>query len=56
MIIEHEIIELKTNHISKGLIPLERLFDNNDFFMKLQLKVQKKAPWIATWEQKMSQN
>ena len=34
MIIEHEIIELETNHIPKGLVPLERLFDNNDVYMK----------------------
>lgn len=26
----HKILELKTNHILKGLVPLERLFSNND--------------------------
>jgi hypothetical protein len=29
-IIGHKIIELKTNHFPKGLVPLERLFDHND--------------------------
>lgn len=29
-----KIIELKTNHIPKGLVPLERLFNNNDVFLK----------------------
>ena len=30
----HKTIELKTNHIPKGLVPLERIFDNNDAFLK----------------------
>ena len=34
MIAEHEIIELKTIISQKGLVPLERLFDNNDVYMK----------------------
>ena len=29
-----KIIELKSNHIPKGLVPLERLFNNNDVFLK----------------------
>jgi len=29
-IVSHKIIELKTNHFPKGLVPLERLFDHND--------------------------
>ena len=29
-----KIIELKTNFIPKGLVPLERIFDNNDVFLK----------------------
>jgi hypothetical protein len=29
-IVGHKIIELKTNHLPKGLVPLERLFDHND--------------------------
>jgi hypothetical protein len=28
----HDIVELKTNHILRGLVPLERLFDNNDVY------------------------
>ena len=31
---EQKIIELKTNFIPKGLIPLEIFFDNNDVFLK----------------------
>jgi hypothetical protein len=30
----HEIIQLKSNHIPKGRVPLERLFDNNDVLVK----------------------
>ena len=29
-IVGHKILELKTNHIPKGLVPLERLFERND--------------------------
>jgi hypothetical protein len=32
----HEIVQLSTNRIPKGLVPLERLFDNNDVVVKLQ--------------------
>jgi hypothetical protein len=32
----HEIVQLSTNKIPKGLVPLERLFDNNDVVVKLQ--------------------
>jgi hypothetical protein len=30
----HKIIELKTNHMPKGLVPLEKIFDHNDIFIK----------------------
>jgi hypothetical protein len=33
-IVDHQIIQLPSNHISKGLIPLERLFDGNDVAVK----------------------
>jgi hypothetical protein len=33
-IVGHKIIELKTNHLSKGLVPLQRLFDHNDVSRK----------------------
>jgi hypothetical protein len=33
-IADHQIIQLPSNHISKGLIPLERLFDGNDVVIK----------------------
>ena len=33
------IIDLKTNFIPKGLVPLERLFDNNDVFLQPERKV-----------------
>ena len=29
-IVGHKILESKTNHIPKGLVPLERLFERND--------------------------
>jgi hypothetical protein len=31
----HKIIKLKTNHLRKGLVPLERLFDHNDVSRKV---------------------
>jgi hypothetical protein len=33
-IVDHQIIQLPGNHILKGLIPLERLFDGNDVAVK----------------------
>jgi hypothetical protein len=35
---EHEIVQLSTNKIPKGLVPLERMFDNNDVVVKLEKK------------------
>jgi hypothetical protein len=35
-IVAHEIVQLSTNKIPKGLVPLERLFDNNDVAVKLE--------------------
>jgi hypothetical protein len=34
----HKIIELKTNHLPKGLVPLERLFDHNDVSRKVVIQ------------------
>lgn len=34
----HEIIQLPTNKIPKGLVPLEKLFDHNDVAIKLEKK------------------
>ena len=34
----HEIIQLSTNRIPKGLVPLEKLFDHNDVAVKLEKK------------------
>ena len=34
----HEIVQLSTNKIPKGLIPLEKLFDSNDVVVKLEKK------------------
>jgi len=31
-------VELKKNHIPKGLVPLERFFDNNDVSKKVATK------------------
>ena len=33
-IVEHDIVQLPSNHIPKGLFPLERLFDRNDVAIK----------------------
>jgi len=33
-IVGHKILELKTNQISKGLVPLKRLFQDNDVAIK----------------------
>ena len=33
-----KIMELKSNHIPKGLLPLERLFDSNDVYKKASKK------------------
>ena len=43
MIADHEIIELKTNHIPKGLVPLERTFDNNDAYIKPSIQALAEA-------------
>ena len=40
MIVGQEIIDLKTNHIPKGLVPLERLFDNNDVYLRSSGKIE----------------
>jgi hypothetical protein len=34
-IADHKIIQLPSNHIPKGMVPLERLFDNNDVNVKM---------------------
>jgi ribonuclease HI len=36
----HKIVELKTNHLPKGLVPLERLFDHNDVSKKSVVQSQ----------------
>jgi hypothetical protein len=33
-IVNHQIIQLPSNHIPRGLVPLERLFDKNDVAIK----------------------
>jgi hypothetical protein len=33
-IANHQIIQLPRNHIPRGLVPLERLFDGNDVIVK----------------------
>jgi hypothetical protein len=39
-IANHRLLVLKSNHISKALIPLERLFDQNDMPLKSTLQPQ----------------
>ena len=33
-IVDHQIVQLPSNHILRGLVPLERLFDKNDVAIK----------------------
>jgi ribonuclease HI len=35
-IADHKIVQLPSNHIPKGLVPLERLFDRNDVVVKVK--------------------
>ena len=42
MIAGQEIIDLKTNHNPRGLVPLERLFDNNEIYLKADGKMETK--------------
>jgi hypothetical protein len=35
-IADHKIVQLPNNHIPRGLVPLERLFDRNDVVVKIQ--------------------
>jgi hypothetical protein len=39
-VVGHDIVELKTNHIPRGLVPLERLFDSNDTYKGAAMKNQ----------------
>ena len=40
MLAGQKIMELKSNHIPKGLVPLERLFDSNDAYKKDSKKTE----------------
>jgi hypothetical protein len=42
-VVGHDILELKTNHIPRGLVPLEILFDSNDFYKGDVIKNQEEA-------------
>jgi hypothetical protein len=33
-VVNHHIVQLPSNHIPRGLVPLERLFDGNDVEVK----------------------
>jgi hypothetical protein len=35
-IVDHHIVQFPSNHIPKGLVPLERLFDRNDVVVKVK--------------------
>jgi hypothetical protein len=39
-IVDHHIVQLPSNHIPKGLVPLERLFDRNDVFVKVKDSIE----------------
>ena len=40
LIASQEIIDLKTHHIPKGLVPVERIFDNNDVYLRSSGKIE----------------
>jgi hypothetical protein len=40
-IANHHIVQLPSNHIPKGLVPLERLFDRNDVVVKVKGSTEK---------------
>jgi hypothetical protein len=40
ILVGHDIVELKTNHSPKGLVPLERSFDGNDVYKGTAMKDQ----------------
>jgi hypothetical protein len=39
-IVDHHIVQLSSNHIPKGLVPLERLFDGNDVDVKVKCSTE----------------
>ena len=39
-VVGHKIIELRKNHMPKGLVPLERLFDHNDVSRKAVIQTE----------------
>jgi hypothetical protein len=39
-IVHHHIVQLPSNHIPKGLVPLERLFDRNDVVVKIKVSTE----------------
>jgi hypothetical protein len=39
-VVGHDILELKNNHIPRGIVPLERLFDRNDVSTEVAMKNQ----------------
>jgi hypothetical protein len=39
-IVSHKIIELRTNHLPNGLVPLERLFYHNDVSRKFVIQIE----------------
>jgi len=46
-IANHKIVQLPSNHIPKGLVPLERLFDINDVVVKV--KGSSKEADVTKW-------
>jgi hypothetical protein len=45
-VLEHNIVELKENHIPRGLVPLKRLFENNDVSRKYVI-IKSRRSWNA---------
>jgi len=46
-IARHKILDLKTNHIPRGLVPLERLFERNDTAISLEKKTYQEV--VSDW-------
>jgi hypothetical protein len=42
-VVGHNIVELKTNHIPRGIVPLERLFDSYDVYREVAIKNQEEV-------------
>jgi hypothetical protein len=49
-VVGHDIVELKTKHIARGLVPLEIFFDSNDVYKGVSIKYQEKEVTLQYWD------